>query len=132
MRIAITSVFVDDQASAVTFYTETLNFVKKVDEPVGEHRWVTVVAPDDHQGVELLLEPVAHPAVPPYREALAADGIPAAQFLVDDVQAEYKRLRELGVVFTQVPATMGATMTAVFDDTCGNLIQIASARAGHR
>lgn len=130
MRIAITSVFVDDQAAAVTFYTEILGFVKKVDEPAGEHRWITVVSRDNPQGVELLLEPVAHPAVPPYREALAADGIPAAQFLVRDVQAEYERLRNRDVLFTQPPTKMGATTTAVFDDTCGNLIQIAGSRSG--
>jgi len=130
VRIAITSVFVDDQAAAVTFYTEILGFVKKVDEPIGEHRWVTVVAPDDPEGVELLLEPVTHPAVPPYREALAADGIPAAQLHARDVQAEYERLRNRNVVFTQSPTKMGATTTAVFDDTCGNLIQIADSRIG--
>lgn len=132
MRIAITSVFVDDQAAALAFYTETLAFVTKVDEPVGERRWLTVVAPDDPDGVELLLEPAAHPAVLPYREALMADGIPAAQFLVDDVQAEYDRLRDLDVTFTQGPTEMGPAMTAVFDDTCGNLIQIAAVRGDAR
>ena len=130
MRIAITSVFVDDQAAALAFYTETLGFMAKSDEPVGEHRWLTVVAPGDPDGVELLLEPAAHPAVMPYREALIADGIPAAQFLVDDVQAEYDRLRDLDVTFTQGPTEMGTAMTAVFDDTCGNLIQIAAVQDG--
>lgn len=127
MRIAITSVFVDDQAAAQAFYTDILGFVTKVDEPIGEHRWLTVVAPDDPEGVELLLEPAAHPAVGPYRDALLADGIPATQFRVDDVQAEYERLRNLGVRFTQTPAAMGPVTTAVFDDSCGNLIQIAGA-----
>ncbi|WP_120005114.1 VOC family protein [Nesterenkonia muleiensis] len=124
MRVSLTSVFVDNQEAALTFYTETLGLVTKVDEPVGEHRWITVVSPEDPDGVELLLEPAAHPAVPPFREALAADGIPVAQFSVDNVQAEYHRLGSLGVKFTQRPTDMGAVMTAVFDDTCGNLIQI--------
>ncbi|OYN90494.1 VOC family protein [Parenemella sanctibonifatiensis] len=127
MRIAITSVFVDDQAAALAFYTDILGFVTKVDEPIGEHRWLTVVAPDDPEGVELLLEPAAHPAVAPYREALMTDGIPAAQFRVADARAEYDRLRDLGVRFTQPPTEMGAVVTAVFDDSCGNLIQIATA-----
>ncbi|WP_150460207.1 VOC family protein [Nesterenkonia ebinurensis] len=124
MRVSLTSVFVDNQEAALTFYTETLGFVTKVDEPVGEHRWITVVSPEDPDGVQLLLEPAAHPAAPPFREALAADGIPVAQFSVDNVQAEYHRLGALGVKFTQRPTDMGAVMTAVFDDTCGNLIQI--------
>src|SRR5690606_29127529 len=109
-----------------------LGFATKVDEPLGEHRWITVVTPDDPDGVELLLEPAAHPAVPPYRNALAADGIPAAQFAVDDAQAEYDRLRGLGVVFTQEPTAMGPVTTAVFDDTCGNLIQIVAGRGDIR
>jgi catechol 2,3-dioxygenase-like lactoylglutathione lyase family enzyme len=125
MRINITSVFVDDQAAALRFYTEVLGFVKKTEAPVGEFLWLTVVSPDQPDGVELLLEPSAHPAVPPYKKALVADGIPAAQFAVDDVQAEYERLKGLGVTFTQEPTQMGPVTTAVFDDTCGNLIQIA-------
>ncbi|MDX2357301.1 VOC family protein [Dietzia sp. PP-33] len=126
MRIRVTSVFVDDQAAALAFYTDTLGFVVKTDTPVGEYRWLTVAAPDEPDGVELLLEPAAHPAVGPYREALAADGIPAAQFVVDDVRTECDRLRGLGVVFTQAPGEIGPVTTAVFDDTCGNLIQIVS------
>ena len=126
MRINITSVFVDDQAAALRFYTEVLGFVKKTQVPVGEFLWLTVVSPDQPDGVELLLEPSAHPAVPPYKKALVADGIPAAQFAVDDVQAEYERLKGLGVAFTQEPTQMGPVTTAVFDDTCGNLIQIAA------
>jgi catechol 2,3-dioxygenase-like lactoylglutathione lyase family enzyme len=126
MRINLTSVFVDDQAAALKFYTEVLGFVKKTEVPVGEHLWLTVVSPEQPDGVELLLEPSGHPAVAPYKHALAADGIPAAQFAVDDVRAEHDRLRRLGVTFTQEPAQMGPVTTAVFDDTCGNLIQIAA------
>jgi catechol 2,3-dioxygenase-like lactoylglutathione lyase family enzyme len=124
MRIYVTSVFVDDQARALAFYTETLGFVKKTDIPLGEASWLTVVAPDDPDGTELLLEPDVHPAAKPFKAALVADGIPLTSFAVDDVDAEYERLRALGVRFTQPPTEMGPTTTAVFDDTCGNLIQI--------
>ncbi|MEU4979834.1 VOC family protein [Streptomyces sp. NPDC021969] len=126
MKINLTSVFVDDQAHALRFYTETLGFLKKHDVPVGagEDRWLTVVSPEAPDGTELLLEPSGHPAVGPYRTALAQDGIPAASFAVDDVRAEHDRLRSLGVHFTQDPMEMGAVTTAVLDDTCGNLIQI--------
>ncbi len=127
MKIHLTSVFVDDQAKAEHFYTEILGFVKKHDVPVGgSARWLTVVSPDDPDGTELLLEPAGHPAVGPYRDALVKDGIPLAQFAVDDVRAEYQRLHGLGVRFTQEPLEMGPVTTAVLDDTCGNLIQIAS------
>ena len=127
MRIHLTSIFVDDQAKALQFYTEILGFVKKYDVPIGEKdRWLTVVSPDEPGGTELLLEPAGHPVVKPYRDALVQDGIPLAQFAVDDVQAEYERLRGLGVRFTQEPLEMGPVTTAVFDDTCGNLIQIAT------
>ncbi|MEU4011612.1 VOC family protein [Streptomyces pseudogriseolus] len=127
MKIQLTSVFVDDQAKALRFYTDVLGFVAKHDVPVGEtDRWLTVVPADDPDGTELLLEPAHHPAVKPYRDALVADGIPLAVFAVDDVRAEYERLREHGVRFTQEPLDMGPVTTAVFDDTCGNLIQIAS------
>ncbi|MCX5563106.1 VOC family protein [Streptomyces sp. NBC_00038] len=127
MKIHLTSVFVDDQAKALHFYTEILGFVKKYDVPVGEKdRWLTVVSPEEPGGTELLLEPAGHPVVKPYRDALVQDGIPLAQFAVDDVQAEYERLRALGVRFTQEPLEMGPVTTAVFDDTCGNLIQIAT------
>ncbi|SCG40550.1 Catechol 2,3-dioxygenase [Micromonospora echinaurantiaca] len=125
MKIHLTSVYVDDQANALRFYTEVLGFVKKTDVPVGEYRWLTVVSPDQPDGVELLLEPDAHPAAKAFKEALVSDGIPLTQFAVDDIDAEHKRLKQLGVVFTQEPADMGAVITAVFDDTCGNLIQIA-------
>ncbi|MFD3519531.1 VOC family protein [Streptomyces sp. NPDC058653] len=127
MKIRLTSVFVDDQAEAERFYTEILGFVKKHDVPVGgKDRWLTVVSPDEPGGTELLLEPAGHPAVKPYRDMLIADGIPLAQFTVADVTAEYERLRGLGVRFTQEPLEMGPVTTAVFDDTCGNLIQIAN------
>ncbi|HEY8372151.1 MAG TPA: VOC family protein [Pseudonocardiaceae bacterium] len=125
MRINLSSVFVDDQDKALRFYTEVLGFVKKHDVPLGPHRWVTVVSPEDPDGTELVLEPDDHPAVKPYKEALVADGIPATSFAVDDVRAEFERLRGLGVRFIQEPAEMGPVVTVVLDDTCGNLIQIA-------
>jgi catechol 2,3-dioxygenase-like lactoylglutathione lyase family enzyme len=125
MRINLTSVLVDDQAKALAFYTDVLGFVKKTDIPMGEHSWLTVVSPDDPGGVELVLEPDAHPAVGPFKDALVADGIPFTSFAVADVQAEFERLTTLGVKFTQPPTEMGPVTTAVFDDTCGNLIQIA-------
>ena len=126
MRIYVTSVFVDDQDKALDFYTDVLGFVKKTEAPAGEFLWLTVVSPEEPDGVELLLEPSAHPAVPPYKKALVADGIPAAPFAVADVRAEYARLKGLGVTFTQEPTEMGPVTTAVFDDTWGNLIQIAA------
>ncbi|TFV63479.1 UNVERIFIED_ORG: VOC family protein [Bacillus sp. AZ43] len=126
MRINLTSVYVDDQAAALAFYTEKLGFVKKTDVPAGAARWLTVVSPADPDGVELLLEPTGHPAAGVYKEALVADGIPFTQFAVDDVHAETERLKGLGVVFTQDPVDMGPVVTAVFDDTCGNLIQLAA------
>jgi catechol 2,3-dioxygenase-like lactoylglutathione lyase family enzyme len=125
MRIVTTSVLVDDQDKALAFYTEKLGFQKKTDVPAGEHRWLTVVSPEAPDGVELLLEPDAHPAAKPFKEALVADGMPYTSFAVDDVQAEFDRLSALGVTFTQPPTPMGPVTTAVFDDTCGNLIQIA-------
>lgn len=123
-RIYITSVFVDDQAAALDFYTRVLGFAVKHDVPMGdEHRWLTVTAPGD-DAVELLLEPSAHPAVGPYREALVGDGIPLASFQVEDLDAEFERLKGLGVTFTQEPVAMGPFASAVIDDTCGNLIQL--------
>ena len=126
MKIVVTSIFVDDQAKALTFYTELLGFVKKDDIPLGEDRWLTVVSPEDPAGTELLLEPSGHPAVGPFKRALMEDGILYNSFAVGDVQAEFARLRALGVRFTQEPVAMGPVTTAVFDDTCGNLIQIAT------
>ncbi|GHG99772.1 VOC family protein [Streptomyces rubradiris] len=124
MRIHLTNVFVDDQDKALRFYTEVLGFVRKHDVPLGEDRWLTVVSPEDPHGTELLLEPSGHPAVRPYKTALVQDGIPAASFAVDDVRAEFDRLRRLGVRFTQEPLETGTVTTAVLDDTCGNLIQL--------
>ncbi|KUH38745.1 MULTISPECIES: VOC family protein [Streptomyces] len=124
MRIHLSSVFVDDQEKAVRFYTDVLGFVRKHDVPMGEDRWLTVVSPEDPEGTELLLEPSGHPAVQPYQTALVEDGIPATSFAVDDVRAEFHRLRALGVRFTQEPLEMGPVTTAVLDDTCGNLIQL--------
>ncbi len=126
MKIALTSVLVDDQEKALRFYTDVLGFRPKNDVPLGEHRWLTVVSPEAPDGVELVLEPDAHPAVRPFKEALVADGIPFTSFAVDDVHAEYARLSAAGVTFTQAPLTMGPVTTAVLDDTCGNLIQLAS------
>ena len=126
MRINVTSVLVDDQDKALRFYTDVIGFVKKTDVPVGDAKWLTVVSPEAPDGVELLLEPDSHPAARPFKEALVADGIPYTSFAVDDVQAEYERLKGLGVKFVQEPTEMGPVTTAVFDDTCGNLIQIAS------
>ena len=125
MRIVVTSVMVDDQAKALAFYTDVLGFLKKDDIPVGDHRWLTVVSPEDPDGTELLLEPDEHPAARPFKEALVADGMPATSFGVSDVGAEFRRLTDRGVRFTQDPMAMGPVTTAVFDDTCGNLIQIA-------
>lgn len=125
MRIHLTSVLVDDQDKALRFYTEVLGFEKKTEVPLGDHRWLTVVSADDPDGTELVLEPDGHPAVRPFKAALVADGIPFTSFAVDDVRGEHERLRALGVTFTQEPVEMGPVITAVLDDTCGNLIQIA-------
>jgi predicted enzyme related to lactoylglutathione lyase len=125
MKISLTSVFVDDQRAALAFYTDVLGFTKRRDVPMGgDDAWLTVVSPEAPDGPELLLEPARHPAVKPYRDALFADGIPLAQFAVADVQAEYDRLTGLGVVFTQPPMDVGPAVMAVFNDTCGNLIQV--------
>ena len=125
MRINLTSVLVDDQEKALRFYTEVLGFQKKTEIPLGPHRWLTVVSPDDPNGTELVLEPDAHPAARPFKDALVSDGIPYTSFAVEDVRGEFARLQSLGVEFTQEPLEMGPVTTAVFDDTCGNLIQIA-------
>jgi catechol 2,3-dioxygenase-like lactoylglutathione lyase family enzyme len=123
-RIHLMSVFVDDQAKALDFYTQHLGFTLKHDVPLGEHRWLTVVGPDDTDGVELLLEPNAHPAAKEYQRALAEDGIPVASFRVDDVAGAHRELSERGVVFVQQPGVQGDFTIAVLDDTCGNLIQL--------
>ncbi len=124
IRIGLTSVLVDDQDKALTFYTDILGFVKKEDVPMGRHRWLTVVSRQDPDGVELVLEPDEHPAATPFKEALVTDGIPFTSFMVDDVHAEHERLTAQGVRFTQPPVEMGPVTIAVLDDTCGNLIQI--------
>lgn len=127
MRINLTSVMVDDQDKALRFYTEALGFQPKHDIPMGAARWITVVSADAPDGTELVLEPDGHPAARPFKEALVNDGIPFTAFEVDDVRAEFDRLSGLGVRFTQQPTEMGPVITAVLDDTCGNLIQIQSA-----
>lgn len=124
MKIYVTSVFVDDQAKALDFYVRMLGFVVKHDIPVGGHRWLTVVGKDNPDGPQLLLEPSVHPAVPPFRDALKEDGIPAASFQVDNLDAEFARLGALGVQFTQTPMDAGPVRMAILDDTCGNLIQL--------
>jgi catechol 2,3-dioxygenase-like lactoylglutathione lyase family enzyme len=126
IRINLASVLVDDQEKALGFYTELLGFQKKNDVPLGDARWLTVVSPADTDGPELVLEPDGHPAVKPFKAALVEDGIPFTSFAVDDVKAEFDRLRALGVRFTQEPMEAGPVTVAVLDDTCGNLIQIAS------
>src|SRR5918997_5064879 len=118
LTINVTSVYVDDQAKALAFYTDVLGFVKKTDVPAGGARWLTVVSPAHPDGVELLLEPTGHPAARVYKEALVADGIPFTQFAVDDVHAEVERLKGLGVEFTQDATDFGPVVTAVLDDTC--------------
>jgi catechol 2,3-dioxygenase-like lactoylglutathione lyase family enzyme len=128
MRINLTSVLVHDQSKALRFYTEILGFEKKVEIPLGEHHsWLTVVSPEDRDGTQLVLEPDAHPAAKPFKNALMDDGIPFTSFAVDDVHAEFERLRDLGVTFTQEPTDLGTVTTAILDDTCGNLIQLHAA-----
>ena len=126
LRINVTSVMVDDQRKALEFYTGVLGFVKKTEIPMGEVSWLTVVSPEAPDGVELVLEPDSHPAAGPFKRALVEDGIPFTSFAVDDVRAEHERLRAAGVRFTQEPTDLGHVVVATFDDTCGNLIQIAS------
>ena len=124
MKIYVTSVVVDDQGKALDFYTNVLGFSKKRDVPLGQHRWLTVTSPGDENGVELLLEPAGHPAVGPFRDALVQDGIPYTSFAVENLVSEHSRLEKLGVRFVQPPVSHEGYSTAVFDDTCGNLIQI--------
>lgn len=124
MHIIVNSIFVTDQAKALSFYTEKLGFVKKEDEPLGKHRWLTLVSPDEQGGTELLLEPDEHPAAKDYQKRIFAEGIPATMFGVANIHEEYKQLLEKGVEFTMTPTKMGAVTIAVLDDTCGNLIQI--------
>jgi catechol 2,3-dioxygenase-like lactoylglutathione lyase family enzyme len=124
MRIELTSILVDNQDKAEKFYTQVLGFIKKRDIDLGEARWLTMVSPQTPDGVELVLEPNTNPAGLAYQKALFEQGIPFTAFAVDDIQREYDRLTRLGVEFTGEPADMGPTRVALFDDTCGNLIQI--------
>ena len=124
MKIGLTSVLVDDQAKALKFYTGVLGFEKQVDLPMGEHRWLTVVSPEGAAGVELLLEPISLTEARTYQQALLTNGIPTAVFFTDDIQAEYKRLKTEGVVFKSEPHKTGPVLSAVFEDTCGNLINL--------
>jgi catechol 2,3-dioxygenase-like lactoylglutathione lyase family enzyme len=124
MRIKLTSIMVDDQDKALKFYTEVLGFVKKMEIPVGEYRWLTVVSPDGPSDLELSLEPNANPAGKAFQEAMFKQGIPIAAFEADNLGEEFKRLKDLGVVFTQPPTEAGPVTIAICADTCGNLIQL--------
>ena len=124
MRIKLTQVFVDDQDKALGFYTEVLGFVKKRDFPIGQFQWLTRVSPEEPEGTELLLEPSENPATRTFKQAIFEQGITAAAFAVDDIHEEARRLIEIGVKFSMEPTEMGSATVAVFDDTCGNLIQI--------
>jgi predicted enzyme related to lactoylglutathione lyase len=124
MKIKLTSVFVDNQGKALKFYTEVLGFVRKSDITAGGYRWLTVVSPEEQDGTQLLLPPNDNPAAKSYQESIFKQGIPAAMFFVDDIQNEYQRLKKLGVRFTMEPTKTPGSTIIVFDDTCGNLIQV--------
>ena len=124
MKIYITSIFVDDHDKALTFYTQVLGFVKKNDIPLGEFKWLTVTSPEDPDGVELLLEPNDNPAAQTFQQSIFKQGIPLKSFAVENVQNEYERLTKLGVKFSMEPTQTGPVTVAIFDDTCGNLIQL--------
>ncbi len=124
MKIKLTSVVVDNQENALKFYTGILGFIKKTEIPIGEHKWLTVVSPEEQDGVELVLEPIGFPPAKVYQQALFEAGIPLTAFYVDNVDEEYKRLLSLGVSFSMPPTEMGATKIAVLNDTCGNNIQL--------
>ncbi|WP_077310486.1 VOC family protein [Terribacillus halophilus] len=124
MKVIVTSLFVNDQAKALTFYSEILGFTKKNDVPAGEYRWLTLVSPDEQGGTEILLEPNIHPAAKDYQTRIFSEGIPATMFGVADIHQEYNQLKKKGVVFTMEPTKVGENTIAVFDDTCGNLIQL--------
>ena len=127
MKIKLTSVLVDDQDKALKFYTEVLGFVKKADFPVGQFKWLTVVSPEGPDDIELLLEPNDNSAAKTFQEAIFKQGLPLATFTVEDIQKEYERMKKLGVVFSMAPTNMGPVTVAMFDDTCGNLIQLVQA-----
>lgn len=129
-RITVTSVFVDDQDAALDFYTRVLGFVPRSDVPLGTYRWITVVSPEDPDGPELLLEPDAHPAAKAYAAAIRADGIPAVQFAVDDVEATYRELLARGSVVVQEPTDLGPATTMIVEDTVGNLVQLQQIHRG--
>jgi predicted enzyme related to lactoylglutathione lyase len=124
MKIKLTSVMVEDQDKALKFYTEVLGFVKKTDIPVGEFKWLTVVSPEGPDDIELALEPNENPAAKTFQKAIYEQGIPLTAFAVEDIQKEYDRMEKLGVVFTMKPTITPGPTIAVFDDTCGNLIQL--------
>ena len=124
MRINLSSVMVDNQEKALKFYTEKLGFVKKTDMPIGEYRWITVTSPDGPDGVELVLEPMGFPPARDYQKALYEAGIPLTAFITQDIQAEFKRLKERGVIFRSLPQAMGSITSVLFEDTCGNLINL--------
>jgi len=124
MQLKFISIMVEDQEKALAFYTSTLGFTKMADIPMGEYRWLTVTSPDGVEGVELVLEPTAFPPAKVFQKALYEAGIPAAAFITRDVQSDYARLKELGVRFLSAPRAMGIISAAVFDDTCGNLINL--------
>ncbi len=124
MKIGLNSIIVMDQDHALRFYTEVLGFKKKIDFPAGQHRWLTVVSPDEPDGTQLVLEPNANPAAADYQRALHETGIPLTSFEVNDIEKEYQRLKSLGVEFTKKPTNQFVVVVAVFEDTCGNLIQI--------
>ncbi|MGN7472055.1 VOC family protein [Brevibacillus sp. SAFN-007a] len=124
MRIRLASIFVDDQDKAQRFYTDVLGFVTKMDIPMGGVKWLTVVSPEDPDGVQLVLEPNSNPAALAYQQAIFEQNIPATAFEVSDIHREYERLTQLGVVFTKAPTKAGDVTLAVLNDTCGNLIQL--------
>lgn len=124
MKIKLISVIVQDQSSALRFYTEVLGFVKKMDIPAGQYRWLTVVSPEEPDGAQVTLEPNVHPAAATYQKALFDSGIPLTAFETADITAEYERLKQRGVVFKNPPTDGGGCMSAMFEDTCGNLIQM--------
>ncbi|HET9903166.1 MAG TPA: VOC family protein [Xanthobacteraceae bacterium] len=124
IRVKLTSILVNDQERARRFYTDVLGFRIKHDIPLGHAAWLTLIAPDEAKGVELLLEPAGHPAAAALQRALYEDGIPLAQLYTEDISAEFERLRAKGVAFRDEPKAMGPTKFADFDDTCGNFIRL--------
>lgn len=124
MRINLSSVLVEDQEKALKFYTGVLGFVKHADIPIGEYRWLTVISPQGPAGIELMLEPMGFQPAKIYQQALFEAGIPLTAFLTDDIQSEYKRLKERGVIFRGEPKEMGPIISVLFEDTCGNLINL--------